>query len=351
MSITSTTLTTAAIRPLLGLLDARGLVIDELSKAELGSKHDRLINPRISITQFDRILEQASRALGEPAIGLAIGKQLKFSNFYLLSFLLSSCNTGREVLTLLRRYYSLIISDSHSPDLFVGQQSTKLVFYVADDGTSFGCHARTELVAAGIHSAGKSFGSKLYQILGVGFKFPAPAYQKRLEDFFGVPIQFNQPHNWISFSSDAIDKPLAVLSPDLFGLLRRQAEYALSRFDNMPEFSSKVMHVLYQWPDSVAITKESVAELLNTSSRTLTRRLQEEGNQFSYLLKSVRLEKAKQALEDGFRDVQQLAIDLGFSDRRGFERAFKQWTGETPAAYRRNFQEEEEARLSQSQLI
>lgn len=63
-------------------------------------------------------------------------------------------------------------------------------------------------------------------------------------------------------------------------------------------------------------------------------------------MKSVRLEKAKQALEDGFRDVQQLAIDLGFSDRRGFERAFKQWTGETPAAYRRDFQEKEEARLS-----
>lgn len=346
MSITSTTLTTAAIRPLLGLLDAKGLVIDELSKAGLGSKHDRLINPRISITQFDRILEQASRALGEPAIGLAIGKQLKFSNFYLLSFLLSSCNTGREVLTLLRRYYSLIISDSHSPDLFVGQQSTKLVFYVADDGTSFGCHARTELVAAGIHSAGKSFGSKLYQILGVGFKFPAPHHKKRLEDFFGVPVQFNQPHNWISFSSDAIDKPLAQLSPELFSFLRHQAEYALARFSNMPEFSSKVMHVLYQWPDSIAITKESVAELLNTSSRTLTRRLQEEGNQFSSLLKSVRLEKAKQALEEGFRDVQQLAIDLGFSDRRGFERAFKQWTGETPAAYRRNFHEQKEARLS-----
>jgi AraC-like DNA-binding protein len=53
------------------------------------------------------------------------------------------------------------------------------------------------------------------------------------------------------------------------------------------------------------------------------------------LVKEVRLEKAKVALKSAQTDVQQLALDLGFSDRRGFERAFKQWTGLTPAAYRR----------------
>ena len=59
------------------------------------------------------------------------------------------------------------------------------------------------------------------------------------------------------------------------------------------------------------ITKEAVAELLSTSSRTLTRRLcKEENCQFSTLLRDVRLEKAKQTLEDGHADVQQLAIDL-----------------------------------------
>merc|ERR1712000_664895 len=107
------------------------------------------------------------------------------------------------------------------------------------------------------------------------------------------------------------------------------------RFGNLKPFSRKVMHILYQWPESIPITKESVAELLSTSSRTLTRRLQEERCQFSNLLKDVRLEKAKHALSNGHADVQQLAIELGFSDRRGFERAFKQWTGKTPAAYRR----------------
>ena len=345
MNNSTQTLTTAAVQPLLRLLRDQGIVIDEL--AQVGQvRQGRLVNPRMSIAQFDRVLEQASRALNEPAIGLTVGRNLEFSNFYLLSFLMSGCTTGREMLTLLRRYYSLIISDSHAPDLFVGQQSIKLVYYVAE-GTPLGCQARTELVATGVHVAGKTFGDSLYQVLGVGFRFAPPSHRKKLDDFFGVPVQFNQPHNWISFSSKFLDKPLVQANPLLFSGLQRRAEQAMKAFDHLPEFSRRVMHVLYQWPETVPITKEAVAELLNTSSRTLTRRLQEEDCQFSTLLRDVRLEKAKQALEEGYADVQQLAVDLGFSDRRGFERAFKQWTGETPAAYRRNFMDQTGVELSQ----
>lgn len=330
----SGTLTTAAIQPLLRLLESKGLSAHDILHSGFSPCSGQLSGNRMTIQQFDRLLEQASKVLGDPAIGMASGQNLEISSFYLLTFLLSGCQTGREALTLLRRYYSLI-SDTRSPDLFVGQHSIKLVYYVAE-GSSFGCQARSELIASSIHTAGKAFGDSLYQLQGAGFRFPAPPYKERLEQFFGVPLQFGQPHNWVSFSSKFLDKPLMQANPELFGRLRRQAEHAVTRFGHMQAFSSKVMHILYQWPDSVPITKEAVAELLSTSSRTLTRRLQEENCQFSALLRDVRLEKAKQALEDGHGDVQQLAIELGFSDRRGFERAFKQWTGKTPAAYRRN---------------
>jgi AraC-like DNA-binding protein len=327
----SSTLTTAAVQPLLRLLESKGLSLNELLRA--GSNPPSSYSNRITISQFDRVMEQASKVLSEPAIGLLTGQTLEVSNFYLLAFLLSGCTTGREALTLMRRYYSLI-SDTHAPDLFVGQQSIKVMFYVAE-GTPFGMQARSELIATGIHVAGRTFGDNLYQLQGVGFRSPPPIYKERLDKFFGVPVQYNQPHNWLSVSSKLLDKPLMQANPEFFGRLRRQAEQSMSRFGDMPEFSSRVMHILFQWPDTVPITKEAVAELLSTSSRTLTRRLQEENCQFSTLLRDVRLEKAKQALEDGHADVQQLAIDLGFSDRRGFERAFKQWTGKTPAAYRR----------------
>ena len=334
------TLTTAALQPLLRLLESKGFSGMDLLSPGQEARTEHVSSQRMSISQFDRLLEQASKLLNEPAIGLAAGQHLDLPSFYLLGFLLSSCQTGREALTILRRYYSLI-SDTRSPDLFVGHESIKVLYYVAD-GSAFGSHARSEFIAASIHTAGKAFGGSYYQVQGVGFRFPAPSYRDRLEQFFGIPIQYNQPHNWISFSGKLLDKPLAQANPELFNDLRRQAELSTTRFSQLQAFSRKVMHILYQWPDSIPITKEAVADLLSTSSRTLTRRLQEENCQFSSLLRDVRLEKAKQALERGHTDVQQLAIELGFSDRRGFERAFKQWTGETPAAYRRNCRSRQE---------
>lgn len=332
------TITTAALQPLLRLLESKGFSGTDLLSPELESRADQASSQRIPISQFDRLLDQASKLTGEPAIGFAAGQHLDLPSFYLLGFLLSSCQTGREALTILRRYYSLI-SDTRSPDLFIGHQSIKVVYYVAE-GSAFGSHARTEFIATSIHTAGRAFGGHLYQIQGAGFCFPPPSYRDRLEQYFGIPLQFNQPHNWISFSARLLDKPLAQANPELFGKLHQQAEKASERFSQLKPFARKVMHILYQWPESIPITKESVADLLSTSSRTLTRRLQEESCQFSTLLRDVRLEKAKQALQHGHADVQQLAIELGFSDRRGFERAFKQWTGETPAAYRRSCQQQ-----------
>lgn len=333
---TPNTMTTAALQPLLRLLESKGFSGNELlTSAGLDANAVTGSNQRISIHNFDRILEQCSRLLDEPAIGLSAGQRLELHSFYLLGFLVSSCQTGREALAIMRRYYSLI-SDSRSPDFYIGQESVKVVFYLTD-GSTFGNQARAEFIAAGIHSVGKAIGGSYYKLQGIGFRCPPPTYRDQLDQFFGVKVEFNQPQNWINTCGKHLDAPLAYANPVLYNALRNQAEKAISRFSWLKAFSQKVMHVLHQWPESVPITKGAVAELLNTSSRTLTRRLQEEDCQFSSLVKEVRLEKAKQALQHNHTDVQQLALDLGFSDRRGFERAFKQWTGETPASYRRNY--------------
>ncbi len=330
----TSSMTTAVLKPLFDALENRGLSGSELLRSiELNA--DLILTPgqRIPIHQFDRLLEHLCKWLDDSAIGMQIGRQLDIRNFELLGFLLSNCQTAREALTILRRYYSLI-SDSRAPDIFTGHELIKVVFYVSP-GTSSGNAARAELIASGIHALGRALGGKYYRLNGVGFTANEPSHGQRLHDFFGLPVQFEQSQNWISFSSKHIDSPLYYGNPPLFNELREQAEQALERFTNYQSFSRRVLYILHHWPENLPMTKDAVADLLSTSSRTLTRRLQEEDCQFSTLVKDVRLKKARQALSTTSTDVQQLAMELGFSDRRGFERAFKQWTGETPAAYRR----------------
>ena len=129
------TMTTAALQPLLRLLESKGISSRELlGSLGLDAPSVTSATQRISINHFDQLLEQASRLLDDPAIGLSAGQRLEMPSFYLLGFLISSCQTGREALAVLRRYYALI-SDSRAPDFFIGQDSIKIVFYVTE-GTS-----------------------------------------------------------------------------------------------------------------------------------------------------------------------------------------------------------------------
>jgi AraC-like DNA-binding protein len=70
------------------------------------------------------------------------------------------------------------------------------------------------------------------------------------------------------------------------------------------------------------------------SGRSLQRRLNAEGSSFRAELDRVRSELAVRLLNEGEADAHELAFLLGFSEPSAFHRAFKRWTGTTPAAYR-----------------
>jgi len=79
----------------------------------------------------------------------------------------------------------------------------------------------------------------------------------------------------------------------------------------------------------------AVARAVNTSSRTLQRRLREAGLTYAGLVRQVRCEAASKLLMEPGQAVRDVARKLGYSDPAHFTRAFHRWTGLTPRAYRR----------------
>jgi AraC-like DNA-binding protein len=69
------------------------------------------------------------------------------------------------------------------------------------------------------------------------------------------------------------------------------------------------------------------------SGRHLIRKLADEGTSFKLLRDTLLQDLAEQALAGGVR-TGRIAEDLGFSDESAFAKAFKRWTGSTPARFR-----------------
>jgi AraC-like DNA-binding protein len=79
----------------------------------------------------------------------------------------------------------------------------------------------------------------------------------------------------------------------------------------------------------------NVARSLNTSGRTLQRRLQQDGTSLQQLISAVRCELAMEMLRNPGQSSNEISDQLGFSAPSAFHRAFKRWTGMTPGQYRR----------------
>jgi AraC-like DNA-binding protein len=77
-----------------------------------------------------------------------------------------------------------------------------------------------------------------------------------------------------------------------------------------------------------------VADAMETSVRTLQRRLHASGLTYASVLQETRLAAARQLLEDRRLRIGAIARTLGYSDHGHFTRAFQRWTGVTPRDFR-----------------
>ena len=85
--------------------------------------------------------------------------------------------------------------------------------------------------------------------------------------------------------------------------------------------------------DKGGALREAVAARLLISERTLQRRLESEGTDFSTLVDDVRREIALLYLGDDQLTLKEMSFKLGFSDPRAFHRACMRWFGKPPSKF------------------
>ena len=320
------------IRGVFQYLVDQGIDAKKIEKAG-GLKWERLddIEGRIPFSERIRFWEAAYTLTENPALGLHVGNALNFSDF--------------GILGLIGRYMSNIY------DLFAGtlpiekllHEHTKWDFD-RDDNFTYWTLSFTDEKYATIFEVEASFatGIRLMQQKGMQkiipveahFAYDAPTYIDEYKEIFSCPLYFSQNENRLILKNEDIGRASTRYTDYISSVA---VDHAEKLFEALPFFNltqKKVKTLIAQNMELGDVSIENIANLMNTSKKTLYRRLKDEGVVFNDLVDKTRKEHAAHYLKNTKLSIKSISNKLGYSDTPNFNRAFKRWFAISPQAYR-----------------
>ena len=150
--------------------------------------------------------------------------------------------------------------------------------------------------------------------------------------FFRAPVHFDADKNALVFPAVLLNQELPGAKPELQQLVLEEVQQMDRELTF--DFSTKVRRVVRAGLIVGQYSADQTAALFAIQRRTLSRRLREEGTTFEALLAEIRYETARQLLIDTRMPMHDIAAAIGYAEVSVFTRAFKRWSGTTPAAWR-----------------
>jgi AraC-like DNA-binding protein len=136
------------------------------------------------------------------------------------------------------------------------------------------------------------------------------------------------------FSSADAQRPFLTENERMWQEFEPSLKQRLSALDQRATTAERVHSALLELLPSGAPTVEAVCKKLGTSTRTLQRRLHDEGESFQSVLNRTRESLARHYLKRPELTSTEISFLLGYEDPSSFSRAFAGWTGTTPEQLR-----------------
>jgi AraC-like DNA-binding protein len=322
------------IRGILWELRARSVDPEPLLSA-CGITREALgdIRSTVSPENYHLFVRRALEATGEPALGLSMGSRAPESMLQIVGHLMLASGTLREAISLFRRY-SLLFAAGVKWEL--SERNGEAVFsytpaFQLGDTTRF----TNDFVIATATRIGRHFSIRPESpAVEVRFQHPAPSYAARYDAFFGCPVRFGQPCNGVVFQAAMLDIRQLHADDAMRTMLGDTADRLLREREGSTTVE-RVRAVLRYRRDLSDLDSATLATAVGLTPRALRRRLGAEGASLTALLDEARLRLACEDLKRPDSSIKEISDRLGFSEPSAFHRAFKRWTGRTPAEYGR----------------
>lgn len=300
--------------------------------SRLEKKYLRSATPEVSLPELGALLADVAKELGDPLFGLHCAQAMTRGSYGLLEFGLRSAPTLRGAMEQLATYGGLI--------------NPLVRWSIEVDGDELSLHHRAPH-PGGVGKQGNVFTvARMLQIARemVGDDLvPTRAWfaheEKRcppeLATSLGAKnLAFGRASNGLAFSAKDLDRRPVGADLELNRALELHGAAVLAQCGDALNVYERTRGVVLALLPKGDATLAKTAKRLHVTSRTLQRRLLEEGVTFAELLAEVRRTQAERLLTRTATPLSEIAEQVGYADSGAFVRAFRSWTGTTPGKFR-----------------
>jgi len=314
---------------------ARGMTMDEIERVT-GLSGGNLVDPnaRLPDSALHKLwLELVARAGPDEALSIEMARAAPFS-------MLGGLAHGAQFASDLRAGLDLFIRNR----VFLCDW-LELQLHDADDETALiGNHPLDPLDSGRTQEVGMGITARVLNeivhiddaLIRIEFSHDRCGPQEAYEDFFAVPVLFNQSRNAMVFRREAMNTPICHASVDLFAFVENHFDQIRQRLQNdkYPTDLLKLRQAIVENSTRGDYRAFSAASRAHMSLRTAQRLAASHGTSLQKLIDEIRWANATEFLSDPAMNLETIATMLGYSDVRAFTRAFKRWSGTTPSKFR-----------------
>lgn len=323
------------IKALVEVLQEQGVLPSDSLRGS-GVAFEDLTDPTVltSMRQYLTVCLNAITLQRDPATSFKLGAQLRVSAYGMYGYALLSCLSIRDYFRLAIKYRRLATPPMaiawHEqgdeavwtfPDVFVLETPPSLKRFLIEQ--QFSLHVTHLQDVAGTR----------YSPLRASFTYAEPEFSSLYEEYLHCPCLFGQPQGELVFERTVLDQKPMMAHVLTSALMQETCDRLIGQEKIAAGTSGAVYRRLMERPGQFP-TMEEVAAMLHMTSRTLRRRLADEGTSFQIIADDVRSSLAQEYLSSTKFSMLDIALLLGFSDAAAFRKAVKRWTGKVPGQLR-----------------
>ena len=277
-------------------------------------------------------VETACRVLKDKTFAARVGLSAQGPGT-LLAYIVRAAETVKDALALTQRFYAM-----QDPDLrldVVGAPEEPKITLESSVIPAHQYPRHREMLIFGLYKRVQQITSGGLAPISIELETDDAEHCRLLADLAGCEVLGFKSGYALALPSNGMSFRIPTADSTLLGHLRMHGEEQLKAQPNaVRSLSDRIVDMLGERLPGPIPNGDDIAGELGLTRRTMSRHLSAEGTSFKVLLEGVLCDLSKRMLRSG-EGVARVAFMLGFADQAAFSVAFKRWTGETPARFRK----------------